>query len=170
VETTGDHADTIFLRGILHIVSPATKGGRLVYDGDVTRRVRNYYNTNTTLGGSKRLRGYPTNYITEPNVVAQSVEWRTKPLDILRTQWGLVGFWDAAAGYEKASDLQVHHSVGLGIRALFPQFDRLVTRFDFGVPVYRGTRPSDVSPFAFLLSVEQAFPVPNVIDPVHTID
>lgn len=170
VETTGEHADTVFLRGLLHIVSPATKAGRMVYDADVTRRERNYYNTNTTLGGSTRLRGYPTNYITEPNVVAQSVEWRTRPLDIWRTQWGLVGFWDAATGYEKASDLQVHHSVGLGIRALFPQFDRIVTRFDFGVPLYRGARPDGVSPFAFLISVEQAFPVPNLIDQSHTID
>jgi hypothetical protein len=170
VETTGDHADTIFVRGLFHVVSPKTVAGRLVYDGDVLRRVRNYYNTNTTLGGSNRLRGYPTNYITEPNAVAQSIEWRSRPIDILRTQWGLVGFWDAAAGYEKSSDLQVHHSVGLGIRALFPQFDRLVIRGDVGVPVYRGTRPSDVSPYAFLISVEQAFPVPNIIDQNHTID
>ncbi|MGZ3475323.1 MAG: hypothetical protein ACXWUG_14325 [Polyangiales bacterium] len=170
IETTGDRTDTLFLRGLFHVVSPKTPAGRLVYDADFTRRFRNYYNSNTTLGGSRRLRGYPTNYLTEPNAVAQTVEWRTRPLDILRTQWGLVGFWDAATAYESTSDLQMHNSVGLGVRALFPQFDRIVTRFDFGVPIYRGERPAGVSPYAFLISVEQAFPVPNIIDPGHTID
>jgi hypothetical protein len=167
---TGDRLFQASLDATLHAVAPRTRAGRLVYDFDFTRRFRNYYNDNTTLGGTARLRGYPTSFLNAPNAIAQTLEWRSPPLQILRTQWGLVGFWDTATAFESTGDLRSHHSVGAGIRVLFPQFDRRVFRLDFGVPLYRGERPPGVSPFGLLFSVEQAFPVPNIIDPTKTVD
>jgi hemolysin activation/secretion protein len=130
-----------------------------VFDGGVVRRFRNFLNIRDSFGGENRPRGYPTRYLFGENVVAQTTEFRTKPLEILKTQWGLVFFHDAASAYDNVSELKMLHSVGAGIRALFPQFDRVTFRLDFGVPL---NRPADVSPYSVIFTVDQAFSFPSI--------
>lgn len=148
----------------LRIVSPRTGFGRLMFDGGLVRRFRNYLNLNESLGGDTRPRGWPTRFLFGPNAVAYTLEFRTRPLEILKTQWGLVLFHDAGDAYEHAADMNLHHSVGAGVRALFPQFDRVAFRLDAGFPIARGGLPGGVAPFAVVLTVDQAFSFPSIRD------
>lgn len=159
VEAQRDRVADSSVESRLRIVSPRTAIGRLIFDGGLVRRFRNYLNDLDALGGSVRPRGYPTRYFIGPNAIAYSTEFRTRPLEILKTQWGLVLFHDAATTYETASDLQMHHAVGAGIRALFPQFDRVAFRLDVGFPL---RRPADVSPVSMIFTVDQAFSFPSI--------
>lgn len=158
-ESQRDRVTDSSIESRVRIVSPRTGLGRLVFDGGIVRRFRNYLNDLDALGGSVRPRGYPTRYFIGPNAVAYSTEFRTRPLEILKTQWALVFFHDAASTYETVSDLQIHHGVGMGIRTLFPQFDRVAFRLDVGVPL---RRPADVSPFSVIFTVDQAFSFPSI--------
>lgn len=162
-EAQRDQVTDSSIESRIRIVSPRTGAGRLVFDGGIVRRFRNYLNELDALGGSVRPRGYPTRYFIGPNAVAYSTEFRTRPLEILKTQWGLVLFHDAGTTYETVSDLQMHHGVGAGIRALFPQFDRVSFRLDVGVPI---RRPPDLakSPYSIIFTVDQAFSFPSIRD------
>lgn len=164
MESQTDQVTDANVESRLRIVSPRTGFGRLLFDGGIVRRFRNYLNLNESLGGETRPRGWPTRAFFGPNAVAYTLEFRTKPLEILKTMWGLVLFHDAGDAYEHASDLSMHHSVGAGVRALFPQFDRVAFRLDVGFPLARGGLPPNVSPMAVVLTVDQAFSFPSIRD------
>jgi hypothetical protein len=163
VEAQKDRVTDSRVESRLRIVSPRTGLGRLVFDGGIVHRFRNYLNELDALGGSIRPRGYPTRFFIGPNAVAYSTEFRTRPLEILKTQWGLVLFHDAGTTYETLSDLQMHHGVGAGIRALFPQFDRVTFRVDVGVPLRRPPELAN-SPVSVIFTVDQAFSFPSIRD------
>lgn len=164
VESQTDRVTDASMETRVRIVSPRTGAGRLFFDGGWVRRFRNYLNVNESLGGDTRPRGWPTRYLFGPSAVAYTLEFRTRPLEILKTQWGMVFFHDAGDAYEHASDLKLHHSVGAGIRALFPQFDRVAFRLDLGVPLERAGLPAGVSPYAVVFTVAQAFSFPSIRD------
>ncbi len=157
VESQTDRITDANLEWRLRVVSPRTGLGRLVFDGWLLHRFRNYLNRVTFLGGESLPRGYPTRFLFGPNVAAYTMEFRTRPLEILKTMWGLVAFADAGDAYEGVSDLRLNYSVGGGIRALFPQFDRVSFRADIGFPVQPGGLPPGVSTFATIFTVGQAF-------------
>ncbi|MBI2388466.1 MAG: BamA/TamA family outer membrane protein [Deltaproteobacteria bacterium] len=159
IEAQADRVTDSTLESRLRIVSPRTPVGRLVFDGGFVRRFRNYLNLLDGLGSESRPRGYPTRFLIGPNAVAYTTELRSRPLEILKTQWGLVLFHDAGSAYETTSDLRMHHSVGAGLRALFPQFDRVAFRLDFGVPL---RAPAGVPGFSTILTVDQAFSFPSI--------
>ncbi len=159
VESQKDRITDSSVESRIRIVSPSTPLGRLVFDGGIVRRFRNYLNVLDAIGGENRPRGYPTRYLIGPNAVAYTTELRTKPLEILKTQWGLVFFHDAGSAYDGLSDLRMHHGIGAGVRALFPQFDRVALRLDVGVPL---NRPADVSPVSVIFTVDQAFSFPSI--------
>lgn len=148
----------------LRLVTPRTGIGRLVFDGGFVRRFNNYLNLNESLGGETRPRGWPTRFLFGPNAAAYSLEFRTRPLEILKTQWGLVAFTDAGDAYAKGAEFKLHHSIGGGVRALFPQFDRVAFRLDVGFPIARGGLPPGVSPMAVVFTVDQAFSFPSIRD------
>jgi hypothetical protein len=148
-----------------HFVSPTIAGlGRVVVDGTVLYRWRNSLNTNTLLGGSDRLRGYPTNYFLGPSYIAYNVELRSRPVEIFTCQLAGVAFFDAGDAYSDRADFAMHQSVGFGVRALFPWLDRVVFRADIGFPIERtlDTTGAPIAPFGFVVSFSQAFATPTV--------
>ena len=158
-------ADALF-EPLALLVTPTIAGaGRIVLDASLMYRWRNYLNQTTTLGGSDRLRGYPTNLFRDQNVVSYNVEFRSRPVEILSCQLAAVGFFDAGAAFSSFSTLEPLQSLGFGLRGLFPQLDRGVFRADIGFPIERPLDRSTgapIAPFAFVISFAQALQVPSV--------
>jgi hypothetical protein len=151
------------LDGGAEIVTPRFGIGRLVYDARLISRYRNYLNTETFLGGDTRLRGYPTSFFVGKDVLVSNLELRTRPLEILHTvELGADFFYDAGDAADGLSNLHLVQSVGAGVRALFPQLDRLVFRLDFGVPVGEGARLPGVAPWSSFFTFQQAFTLPEL--------
>ncbi len=149
------------LDGGLRIATPSFLVGRLVLDGYVQNRFRNYLNAQSSLGGEGRLRGYPTQAFVGKDVVAYSAELRSKPLEFWSVELGAAAFYDAGDAFDGFSDLHPKQSAGGGLRMLFPQLDRVVMRVDWGVPLtpgfYKGGFPGDI-----VVTFRQAFAMPTV--------
>jgi hypothetical protein len=152
-----------------HLVSPSIAGlGRVVVDGTLRYYWRNYLNHVEYLGGGDRLRGYPTNFFAgrgHAGYLAYNVELRSRPVEILSCQLAGVLFYDAGDAFDGLRNLEPFQSVGFGLRALFPQLDRIVFRADLGFPVERPIDSSTgrpIAPLGFLVSFGQAFRVPTV--------
>jgi hypothetical protein len=147
--------------GGLRVATPTFKVGRLVFDAYVLDRPRNYLNAQSSLGGEGRLRGYPTQAFVGKDVVAYSVELRTKPIEFWSVELGAAAFYDAGDAFDGFGDFRPKQSAGGGLRVLFPQLDRVVMRVDWGVPLtrgyYRGGFPGDV-----VVTFRQAFSMPTV--------
>ncbi|MEO7091923.1 MAG: hypothetical protein ABI175_01655, partial [Polyangiales bacterium] len=137
IEAQKDEVADLVFESRERVVTPRLGFGRLVFDGQQVLRPRNHLNRLSTLGGEGRLRGYPTSYLRDRNLVAYSLEFRTAPVEILSCQLGMAFFWDTGDAFDGASELSLKHSGGLGLRMLFPQLDRYVLRFDVGFPVNR---------------------------------
>lgn len=136
------------------IYSPRFFLGRLVVDGLMIARPRNYLNLRSTVGGESRLRGQPSGALIGENLVAVNTELRSRPVSILASQIGGVLFYDVA----DASDdwpPKPKSSAGFGLRFVFPQLDRNVIRFDVGFPIEKAPGAGVVG---FYFAVEQAFP------------
>lgn len=148
-----------------HFVSPTIAGlGRVVLDATMIYRWRNSLNTTTLLGGSDRLRGYPTNFFFGPNVAAYNVELRSRPVEVFTCQLAGVLFFDAGDAYRDRGDFAIYQSVGAGVRALLPWLDRVVFRADIGFPIERplDSTGAPIPPFGFVVSFAQAFATPTV--------
>jgi hypothetical protein len=149
----------------VHFVSPTVAGlGRIVLDAMTLYRWRNYLNKTTSIGGADRLRGYPTNFFVGPDVVAFNVELRSRPVEILTCQLGGVAFFDSGDAFRGFDRFRPYQSVGIGLRALFPQLDRTVFRVDIGFPLEqpRDVYGARIAPLGFHVSFDQAFPTPTV--------
>jgi len=145
----------------LRLVTPQLGVGRLVFDGVAFNRYRNYLNRTSYLGGSGRLRGYPSNFFSGKDVVAYNLEFRSQPLEILSCQLGGAAFFDAGHAANGFDQLRMRHSVGFGFRVLLPQLDRLVFRGDIGFPIQPG-RDRGVAPLSFSVAFEQAFALSSI--------
>lgn len=130
--------------------------GRLALRLDWTLRQNDVTNALVTLGGDNGLRGYPSQAFAAvgASVLQGNVEWRSLPVVWQSVHLGLVAFYDVGALHEALTDLTPRHSMGVGVRVLFPQFNRLAYRVDVGVPL-------GAPGFAVLLSLgdTQAFSV-----------
>jgi hypothetical protein len=146
----------------LHVVSPTAFVGRFVFDAHLLYRYRNDLNQISFLGGDTRLRGYPTEFFAGKDMVNMNLEFRTRALDILTAQVGLVGFYDVGDAFDGFAALHPYDSVGVGGRILFPQLDRLVLRLDVGFPMGDGARIPGMPPASFFLALSQAFGVPTI--------
>jgi hypothetical protein len=167
IEAQADGIADGSIEGDLHFVTPRLGIGRVVLDGGVLNRYRNYLNRASYLGGTGRLRGYPSNYYAGKDVVAYNAEFRSRPTEILSCQLGGALFFDGGHAADGLDRLQPKHSVGLGFRILFPQLDRLVFRGDVGFPLQDRSDPK-VRPFSVSIAFEQAFAVPAVSAQVAT--
>lgn len=163
-EFNGDH-NAVFGAQV-HAATPRLGFGRFVADGIVFDRYENYLNRYYGLGGDTRLRGYPSSgfqgSLRGTTVVAVNPEFRTPSVDILSMHVGVAGFYDlgaAANGFDALSFLQ---SVGLGLRILFPYFDRTVFRIDWGFPLTPGY---PTFPGAVFVAFGQAFEMPELASP-----
>ncbi|MGH7437391.1 MAG: hypothetical protein ACRENE_17065, partial [Polyangiaceae bacterium] len=167
-----------------HLVTPTVFGAfRLVSDGTMLYRWRDDLNVQgacpdlstyspfaactSFLGGSNRLRGYPTNFFTGKDFAAYNLELRTRPIELLSLEIGATLFYDSGGATDDLGKLHAYHSVGLGLRALFPWLDREVFSADIGFPLERprDTTGAVVPPFGFIVSFGQAFDVPGVARP-----
>ena len=149
-----------------HLATPSFLGfGRLVVDGSLLYRFRNYLNQTSILGGADRLRGFPTNFFVGSSVMTYNVELRTRPVEILSMELGGVAFFDVGNAFTGLSNFIPYQSVGVGIRTLFPWLDRTVFQADIGFPVERPLDPSTgaaIPSYSFIISFGQAFSTPTV--------
>ena len=146
------------------IVSPRLGFGRFVYDGVLIDRYRNHLNTLSAIGGDSRLRGYRRQFLGK-DAVAQNVEFRSRPVEILSAQLGFAAFYDAGDAFDGFEELSFKQSAGLGLRILFPQANRFVFRADWGFPLTPGfaTRPG-----VGFVTFGQAFSMPQLTPPTIT--
>jgi hypothetical protein len=163
VEAESERVADMVIDGKQRIVTPRVGFGRLVFDGHQVFRPRDSLNRVSFLGGEGRLRGYPTNYTFGQNVVAYTLEFRTRPVEILSVQLGGALFWDTGDAYDNWSDVSLKHGAGFGMRMLFPQFDRYIFRADVGFPVSKGPRPPGTNAYEIVLTFQQAFPMPTLV-------
>ena len=81
--SSGGRDDALF-EAMLHVVSPRIGGlGRLILDGQLLNRARNYYNRRFALGGDTRLRGYAPGAFPGANLIAANAEFRTTSIDLV---------------------------------------------------------------------------------------
>jgi hypothetical protein len=154
------------ITGDLRLVSPRTGAGRLVFDATATNRYRNYLNRTSVLGGEDRLRGYPTRYFVGKDLVALNLEARSRPVEIWEMQFGATAFYDVGEAFDGFDRLRPAHTVGAGLRAVFPQIERAVLRLDVGFPIAAGALPSGVAPVSFFVAFGQAFKMAGVPAPL----
>lgn len=151
------------ISGGLTTVTPRFAGfGRLVMSSSFVNRYRNYLRNRTITGGDDRLRGYPSNFFFGKDAVFYNIELRTTSVEILKCALGGVAFFDAGDAAQGFDMLHAKQSVGFGVRALFPQVNRLVFRADLAFPLKRGPFPetgipTPVDPVGFYFSFGQAF-------------
>ncbi|HRE90780.1 MAG TPA: hypothetical protein PK095_16765, partial [Myxococcota bacterium] len=131
-----DQLYRVRLRG----ASPRLFFGRLVFSADVESRVADTAQTLVTLGGDNGLRGYPSQYFYAfgGDRLRLNLEARTMPLVIGSVHLGGVLFFDAGGVASSLAHLELSASLGLGLRALLPQFNRFAFRFDLGFPMSGG--------------------------------
>jgi hypothetical protein len=163
-EAHGDH--NALFRAVLHVATPRLDFGRFVADGVVADRYENYLNRYYGLGGDTRLRGYPAagfqGSLRGTTLVAVNPEFRTDSVDILSMHTGLAAFYDLGAAADGFGDLSFLQSLGVGLRILFPYFDRTVFRIDWGFPLTPGYA---TFPGAVYVAFGQAFPMPELETP-----
>jgi hypothetical protein len=154
--------------GSFGAVTPRLGIGRLVMNTSFVNRYRNYLRGRTTTGGDDRLRGYPSNFFFGKDAYFYNIEFRSTSVEILTSAIGGVLFYDAGDAATGFDMLHAKQSVGVGLRALFPQLNRLVFRADLAFPLNRGpfdaSTPGDdrgistkVDPVGFFFSFDQAF-------------
>ena len=167
------------------VMTPRTGIGRLVFDARVLNRYKNYLNASTTIGGDTRLRGYPTGSFNGKDLITFNAEYRSRPLEVLKTQIGGVLFFDSGAAFDGFSNLRLGTvppttstasdprlqltggmSAGVGLRIFLPQINRIVIRADWGFPLARGYMERDSFPGELTVTFGQAFPMPVI--PVST--
>jgi len=150
--------DALF-QAAMRIVSPHVGFARLMIDAEFFDRYYNYLNRHYVLGGDNRLRGYAPGAFPGSKLVAVNTELRTTSIDILSAQVGGAAFYDVGDAKNHLENLRLKQSVGIGVRVLFPEFDRIVMRADWGFPLSPGY---NTFPGAFFLSFGQAFNMPSV--------
>ncbi|MEO7111800.1 MAG: hypothetical protein ABI183_15265, partial [Polyangiaceae bacterium] len=151
--------------GTLRIMTPSFGVGRFVFDSSAYNRYRNFSNATQFLGSDSRLRGYPTSFFSGKDFVVSNLEFRSRSIEILSCQIGGALFYDVGDAFNGFDHLRPYDAAGFGLRALFPQLDRVVFRVDVGFPLSRPL-PADssgipVPPVAFTFAFRQAFGVPN---------
>lgn len=135
------------------LYSPRFFLGRVVVDGLLLTRPKNYLNLRSTTGGDSRLRGQPSGALLGENLIAVNTELRSRPLNILASQVGGVLFFDVADA-EDGWPPKPKSSAGFGLRLVLPQLDRNVIRFDVGFPIQKAPGANVVG---FYLALDQAF-------------
>jgi len=129
-----------------HQVSPKVLGGRFVARGVLDVNIDDLFDRVTLLGGGNGLRGARVDAYSGKRLLLVNVEYRTAPLVFRTVHLGGVLFFDSGSAFNRRPDMV--HSVGLGVRLLFPQFNVFPFRFDFGY-VLNDDRPPVGGRFTF---------------------
>ena len=129
-----------------HQVSPKVLGGRFVVRGLLDVNLDDLFDRVSLLGGANGLRGAGQDAYAGKRLLLVNLEYRTAPWVFHTLHLGGVLFYDTGSAFERRPNLV--HSVGVGIRFLFPQFTVHVFRLDFGY-VINDDRPSVGQRFTF---------------------
>ncbi|NUP10175.1 MAG: hypothetical protein HOW73_29345 [Polyangiaceae bacterium] len=165
-ETVYDANALIGFRG----ATPRLGIGRLIVDGFYFDRFANFLNKRSTLGGEGRLRGYPSGAYRGENVVAANLEFRSRPAELWTVQLGATAFFDTGAAWDDGDEVDLRQSIGTGLRLVFPQLERTVMRLDWAFPLEldESIGVTTLFPGRFIVTFEQAFPMPGVDPPSVT--
>ncbi|MCY1020349.1 BamA/TamA family outer membrane protein [Pyxidicoccus sp. MSG2] len=126
-------------------VSPKVLGGRFVARGLLDVNIDDLFDRITLLGGGNGLRGARVDAYSGKRLLLFNVEYRTAPLVVRTVHLGGVLFFDSGSAFDDRPDMV--HTVGVGVRLLFPQFNVLPFRLDFGY-VLNDARPPVGSRFS----------------------
>lgn len=109
---------------------------RVVWDG----RAKDTQRTPVILGGDNGLRGYEPQrfFVYGGSRFVGTLEYRSRPWLLQSVHIGGVAFYDVGTVYTRIQDALLHHTVGAGVRVLFPQLNRTVFSLDLAVPLRRG--------------------------------
>lgn len=127
-------------------VSPRVLGGRFMLRALLDVDIDDLNERVLLLGGGNGLRGALPEAYSGRRMALLNVEYRTPPLVLYTVHLGGVLFYDAGSAFD--AGLTVVHSVGVGVRLLFPQFNTFPFRLDFGY-VINDTRPDFSGRFSF---------------------
>ena len=91
-----------------------------------------------------------------------NLEFRSTSIEILKCALGAVAFFDSGDAADGLDALRAKQSVGVGLRVLIPQLNRVAFRGDLAFPLQRGPFPetgiaTPVDPVGFFFSFGQAF-------------
>src|SRR5262249_46681077 len=142
------------------LTSPRTPAGRLHFDARMLYRYRNYLNDLSVLGGDTRPRGYPAQSFIGKDLIAATLEFRSRGVQILGCQLAGAAFVDTGDAFDGFSTMRLKQSAGFGVRINFPQLDRTVMRFDLGFPFEREVAGKHIPPVDVVLTFRQAFTMP----------
>jgi hypothetical protein len=116
--------------------SPLFEGGRFVTRVLASWRIRDLNHRQVLLGGGTGLRGLGAEALVGHNLLLGNFEYRTRPFSIATVHVGFVLFYDVGSAYgdnpENGNLPQLVHTMGLGMRVLFPQLNQQVIRLDIG--------------------------------------
>lgn len=140
----------------LRLVTPTLGIGRLVTELKLSGLYIDRQNQYYRLGGDSGLRGYPINEFIGDRRAVWNTEFRTRPVPVLFTRWGLVGFHEIGGAASSFRSMQLFQDVGFGLRALIPQVDPDVFRFDFAFALDDVPDPM-AGRFRFTAGYEQTF-------------
>ena len=124
-------------------ITPRLGFFRLHLAGTLQLRARDLNNTRLTLGSDSGLRGFGARAFQGNSLYRINVEARTLALNLWTIHIGGVLYYDAGDtpdqldGYDRMGErvrTTLHQDVGIGLRILFPQFNRDVLRLDLGFP------------------------------------
>jgi hypothetical protein len=161
-EDAGGEISDGSVSGAFTAITPRLGIGRIVMNASFVNRYKNYLRSKIILGGDERLRGYPSNFFFGKDAVYYNLEFRSTSVELLKFAFGAVAFFDAGDAAQGFTLLHAKQSVGVGLRALLPQLNRLVFRADLAFPMQRGPFPeqgisSKVNPVGFFFAFDQAF-------------
>ena len=131
------------LTGYLREVTPSFGPFRLHLYGIVQLRARDLDNVRLTLGADNGLRGFAPRALLGNNLYHVNVELRSRALNLWTIHIGGVVFYDGGDAplglnrYDRMGQFLAagfHQDAGLGLRLLFPQFNREVLRLDLAFP------------------------------------
>lgn len=123
------------LEGLFRAATPVLfRAFRVVTRAFVEARRNDTQKTYVTLGASNGLRGYTSQAfgLLGGSRFLANFELRTLPIEWQAVHIGAVLFYDVGSVYRTLSAIVPHHAVGLGLRVLFPQFNREVFSLDGG--------------------------------------
>ncbi|MGQ0507092.1 MAG: BamA/TamA family outer membrane protein [Myxococcaceae bacterium] len=113
----------------LQEMTPQLGIGRLVFRALFDMRVADLTRNPLRLGANNGLRGVSSEVLSGQKTLLFNLEYRTRSIEVLTAHLGLVFFYDVGSAFDQGPRLV--HSLGVGVRALFPQFDREPFRLDF---------------------------------------
>ncbi len=118
-----------------HEVSPLLKFFRLHVAGAFQFRRNDLTHARISIGADTGLRGFAPRGIVGNNYYRINVEMRTLALNLWTVHIGAVVFYDGGDAPTSFLTASWHQDAGVGLRVLFPQFNRDALRFDLAFPM-----------------------------------